>query len=114
MKFVELNTETRMKIREAIENLTGAEPMGYPDGNLQLALSSRWPIGKQLEFISALGLRPCGGCFFPLCSDKPQAHLRHFGPGTAISPRGDRPSYWLFWNFEPTEQLRDQIEERSI
>src|SRR4029453_2019288 len=113
MKFVDLNTETRLRIRQHIENLTGAESAGYYGRAIQLALSNRWPIGKQIAAIESLRLKSTGGCYFPLCSDKPQPHLRHFGPGTAAAPRGDHPSYWLYWNFEPTEELEKFREERS-
>ena len=83
MKFIDMTTDARLNIRRTIENLTGAEVAGYCGAAIQSPRYRNWPIGKQIAAIESLGLKSAGGCYFPLCSDKPESHLRHFGPGAA-------------------------------
>ncbi len=107
MNFVDLPTERRLDLRRYLENKTGMEIAGYVNNNLQVAFSNRMTISEQISIAHDMGLLYTGGCLFPICSDNPAAHLRHYGSGSAAAPRGDRPSYWHYGNFTVQEPHLD-------
>ncbi len=98
-RFTDLSDARRMELRAGIE-ATGADCIEYlSDGRIQIALPADHPMTAVYK-IESLGFRECGGHYFPLGTDKPLTSLRHFGPGTHAAPKGDKPSYWLYWTFK--------------
>lgn len=110
MKFTDLPASLRMAIRSAIEK-TGADNIDYlADGRIQVSLPAEKSM-TAVQNIERLGFKECGGYYFPLGTDAAPERLRHFGPGTAAAPRGDKPSYWLRWTFKliQTAEIEMQV-----
>ena len=98
--FCNQPAELRMAARDIVDD-AGGYVAGYYGGKLQVAVPSdhvKWAeMRSKLRDIGLVGEERI--TYFPLGSDQPPETLRHFGPGTAAAPRGDRPSYWLYQNF---------------
>lgn len=98
--FADRDVKFRMAAREIVDSC-GGMVSGYHGGCLQVALpSDRDSCVELTRGLEALGLEgEQRWTYFPLGSDNPPESLRHFGPGTAAAPRGDRPGYWKYRNF---------------
>ena len=103
MRFSDMPEEYRMKARAIIDDNGGMVSM-YHRG-VQVAMPNTFDGQNNIrQGLEAMGLMPEGGnnytlTYFPIGGDNPPEQLRHFGPGTAAAPRGDRPSYWMYVNF---------------
>lgn len=98
--FCDESLDFRLSALRVVEDNGGAV-CGYNGIYLQVALPSDLESCNRLTAgLTKLGMRGCDRItWFPLGSDNPPDSLRHFGPGTAACPRGDRPGYWKYRNY---------------
>ena len=88
LAFCDLPDSIRLPLRDAIED-AGGYVAGYYGPYVQVAIP--YPSGPFLQAMEAAGLEleEHSLHFFPLGSDSPPQHLRHYG------------GYWLYANFSP-------------
>ncbi|GAF74571.1 unnamed protein product [marine sediment metagenome] len=98
--FCDQPAELRLAVHSAVSD-AGGVVAGYHGSDCQVALPvSAEACDKLVTALRSLGvIGDDRVTWFPLGSDNPRETLRHFGPGTAAAPRGDRPSYWKYRNF---------------
>ena len=99
--FTDLPETERIAVRGVVEDMGGLVS-SYAGGHLSVALPSDGIATAALRRQLREGYSLIMGetiTYFPLGSDKPPHGMRHFGPGTAAAPRGDRPSYWCYARF---------------
>ena len=95
--FMDWPERERMAARDVIE-IFGAEVSAYTTTGLRLAMPNIYDHRRALiTYLERLGLFEADQYKMALCSDKPAAHLRHYGRFNAPP---DNPSYWLYMHFE--------------
>ena len=98
-RITDLSDTDRFAMREAIENAGGFVAM-YQDECMLVAASR--PFSDWYQKVRSAGFSIADSItYFPLGSDSPPDHLRHYGPGGPVAPRGDRPGYWLYSKVYP-------------
>jgi hypothetical protein len=96
LAFCDLPDRIRMAARATID-AAGGDVARYFGPYVQVAIPN--PSGPFFAAMEAAGLELDDNSlhYFPLGSDAPPEHLRHFGP---INASG-QPGYWLYGNFSP-------------
>jgi hypothetical protein len=98
--ILEMPTDDRLRARAVVDE-AGGMVAGYCDGGFTVALpadpAACRKIDEGLKMLGLIGEHRI--TWVPLCSDSPPESMRHYGPGTAVAPRGDRPMYWKYRNF---------------
>lgn len=91
--FMDWPEGPRMAVRHVIEWL-GGDIAGYCSDSVQVRMPAPGESFRTLcEVLRAAGLDDGQAFYFPIGSENVPEGQRHFGPGTAAAPRGDRPSY---------------------
>ena len=97
----------RMAYRDVVD-LYGGDVTGYEGGYFGVALPQQPELSGLCQTLRNLGLDCVRMAYFPLGSDRAPEQQRHFGPGTAAAPRGQRPGYWLFAKFAVRREALDR------
>lgn len=104
-RLMDLSDTDRSTMHGILSDLGGYVAM-YGEETMTVAIPVNW--ATYLAAINAAGYRTDGTLtYFPLGSDKPDASLRHWGPNTAIAPRGPVPSYWCYVRVYPKDPHAD-------
>lgn len=84
----------------------GAESAGYHNGGITLAMPrGTAKLDRITRYMNTIGFKRSSLCLFPLGTDAPAEHLRHYGP--YCQPGRDRPAYWLYAAFVPDNTVKE-------